>query len=70
MSWEQRYHAKQEQSTKIIEQLYARIDALETKIERIIGWSDKEKLALVVEYLNDEPSVHRAILEMIGAWDQ
>jgi len=31
--------------------------------------SDKEKLNLVIEYLNDEPSVHREILEMIGAWD-
>jgi len=35
MTWEQRYHAKQEQSTKIIERLYARINALETKIERL-----------------------------------
>lgn len=31
--------------------------------------STKEKLRLVVEYLNDEPSVHRKILEMIGEWE-
>ena len=31
--------------------------------------TDKEKLRLVVEYLNDQPRVHRHILEMIGEWE-
>ena len=32
--------------------------------------STKEKLRLVIEYLKDQPRVHRHILEMIGEWDE
>ena len=41
------------------------MDKLQTMLQPL-----EEKLRLVIEYLNDEPSVHRHILEMIGAWDE